>query len=102
MHAINPRITGHESASLARPAAFADIGLRRSVRGSMHGRRGVMIESMARSLRGAVLLLLLAALGGCGLAAAPCRITSAALKIIPYVGHSAAQTTDACAAAIDP
>ena len=47
-------------------------------------------------------LALLPALGGCGLAAAPCRIGSAVLDIIPVVGHTAAKPTDACAAAIDP
>jgi hypothetical protein len=47
-------------------------------------------------------LLLLPALAGCGLVAAPCRIGSAALDIIPVVGHAAATPTDACASAIDP
>lgn len=48
-----------------------------------------------------VLLLSLLALSGCGLVAAPCRITSAALKIVPVVGHIAAAPTDACADIID-
>jgi hypothetical protein len=51
------------------------------------------------------LALLLAAalpLAGCGAAAAPCRIGSAVLDIIPLVGHAAAAPTDACATAIDP
>lgn len=54
--------------------------------------------------RAAVLLLLLlpAALGGCGLVAAPCRVTSAVLDAVPLVGHAAAVPTDACAEAIDP
>ncbi|WP_335645732.1 DUF6726 family protein [Pandoraea faecigallinarum] len=39
--------------------------------------------------------------GGCGLLAAPCRVTSAGLKIIPGVGGALAVPTDACAAAID-
>nr|WP_157122968.1 DUF6726 family protein [Pandoraea vervacti] len=38
---------------------------------------------------------------GCGLLAAPCRVTSAGLKIIPGVGGVLATPTDACAAAID-
>ncbi|WP_321573188.1 MULTISPECIES: DUF6726 family protein [Burkholderia] len=42
------------------------------------------------------------ALGGCGLAAAPCRIASAGIKIVPVVGHMAAAPTDACATVIDP
>jgi len=48
------------------------------------------------------LLALSLALGGCGLAAAPCRVGSAAIKIVPVVGHVAATPTDACADAIDP
>ena len=39
---------------------------------------------------------------GCGAAAAACRVTSAALKIVPLGGHIAAAPTDGCAAAIDP
>ena len=46
--------------------------------------------------------LMLFVLAGCGLAAAPCRIGSAVLDIIPVVGHTAASPTDACANAIDP
>ena len=46
--------------------------------------------------------LALPALAGCGLAAAPCRVTSAALDIVPVVGHAAATPTNACAQAIDP
>ncbi|MBV9786252.1 MAG: hypothetical protein JO264_20810 [Acidisphaera sp.] len=50
------------------------------------------------------LTILLAALllSGCGLAAAPCRVASAGLKVVPVVGHAAATPTDGCAAAIDP
>jgi hypothetical protein len=48
------------------------------------------------------LLLLAASLSGCGLAAAPCRVASAGLKIVPVVGHVAAAPTDACADVIDP
>ncbi|WP_321840312.1 DUF6726 family protein [Paraburkholderia bannensis] len=47
-------------------------------------------------------LSLAGALSGCGLAAAPCRIASAGLKIVPLVGHVAAAPTDACADVIDP
>ena len=46
-------------------------------------------------------LLLLLALSGCGAAAAPCRVTSAALRIIPVIGGIAAAPTDGCAAVID-
>jgi hypothetical protein len=41
-------------------------------------------------------------LSGCGLFAAPCRVGSAALDIVPVVGHAAAAPTNACADAIDP
>jgi len=41
-------------------------------------------------------------LAGCGVMAAPCRVTSAALKMVPVIGHVAAVPTDACAAVIDP
>jgi hypothetical protein len=51
---------------------------------------------------GVLLLALSAGLTGCGLAAAPCRIASAGLKILPVVGHVAAAPTDACADVIDP
>ncbi len=50
----------------------------------------------------AAALASLTLLGGCGLAAAPCRVASAVLKVVPYVGHTAALPTDGCAAAIDP
>lgn len=49
-----------------------------------------------------LLALLAGALSGCGAAAAPCRVVSAVLKVIPVVGHEAAIPTDACATAIDP
>ncbi|WP_341539852.1 DUF6726 family protein [Paucimonas lemoignei] len=47
-------------------------------------------------------ILVAIVLSGCGALAAPCRVTSAAIKIIPVVGHAAALPTDACAAVIDP
>ncbi|MDX3906090.1 MAG: hypothetical protein QHC78_10425 [Pigmentiphaga sp.] len=50
------------------------------------------------------LLLVLAAmfaLNGCGVVAAPCRVASAGLKIVPVVGDIAAVPTDACAEIID-
>lgn len=49
-----------------------------------------------------IVLLCPLALGGCGLFAAPCRVTSAGLDIVPVVGHVAAKPTDACAQVIDP
>lgn len=41
-------------------------------------------------------------LAGCGALAAPCRVASAVIKIVPVIGHAAALPTDACAAVIDP
>jgi hypothetical protein len=49
-----------------------------------------------------VAFALCAGMSGCGLAAAPCRVASAGLKIVPVVGHVAAAPTDACADVIDP
>jgi hypothetical protein len=54
-----------------------------------------------RLLRPLLLVLLCSATAGCGVLAAPCRVTSAALKMVPLVGHVAAVPTDACAAVID-
>ncbi|GAA4332958.1 hypothetical protein GCM10023144_23600 [Pigmentiphaga soli] len=42
-----------------------------------------------------------AMLSGCGVMAAPCRVASAGIKMVPLVGGVAALPTDACAAAID-
>ena len=57
----------------------------------------------SRRLMGAALLgAAVLGLSGCGVMAAPCRVTSAALKMVPVVGHVAAAPTDACAAVIDP
>jgi hypothetical protein len=47
-------------------------------------------------------LLAITLLSGCGAVAAPCRVGSAVLKIVPLVGHVAAAPTDACADVIDP
>lgn len=41
-------------------------------------------------------------MAGCGVLAAPCRVASAVIKVIPVVGHAAALPTDTCAAVIDP
>jgi hypothetical protein len=53
-------------------------------------------------IRLAIILASLLALGSCGVAAAPCRLVSAGLKVVPLVGHVAATPTDTCADAIDP
>jgi hypothetical protein len=47
-------------------------------------------------------LSLIGALSGCGVVAAPCRVASAGLKVVPLIGHIAAAPTDACADVIDP
>ncbi|MGF6656056.1 hypothetical protein OKW34_006646 [Paraburkholderia youngii] len=68
------------------------------------------LESRSNPWRGAlrrvgalgVAFALCAGVSGCGLAAAPCRVASAGLKIVPVVGHVAAAPTDACAEVIDP
>lgn len=57
---------------------------------------------MKHMIRGAALLAILASLSGCGLFAAPCRVGSAVIKVVPLVGHAAATPTDACADVIDP
>jgi len=49
-----------------------------------------------------MLLSITMMLNGCGVVAAPCRVVSAVLKMVPVVGHAAAVPTDGCAAAIDP
>lgn len=49
----------------------------------------------------AAALLSAALLSGCGVVAAPCRVASAGLKMVPLVGHVAAAPTDACADIID-
>nr|WP_322207745.1 DUF6726 family protein [Herbaspirillum sp. RTI4] len=50
-------------------------------------------------------LLLLGCVGatvsGCGVVAAPCRVASAVIKMVPVVGGVAALPTDGCAAVID-
>jgi hypothetical protein len=60
---------------------------------------------MLMRLAHALLLALVAAcpfaLDGCAVAALPCRLTSATLKIVPVVGHAAAAPFDTCASAID-
>ncbi|MGH8781912.1 DUF6726 family protein [Paraburkholderia sp.] len=54
-----------------------------------------------RTAVGSLLCAMVLLLGGCGVAALPCRVASATLKIIPVVGHAAATPFDACSSAID-
>lgn len=53
-------------------------------------------------MRFVIVVLAGLALSGCGVAAAPCRVSSGVLKAVPLVGHAAAAPTDACADTIDP
>ena len=48
-----------------------------------------------------MLLALCGLLSGCGVAAFPCRASSAIVKVVPVVGHPVAAPLDACAEAID-
>lgn len=57
---------------------------------------------MAMLARLWLLLAVAAALGGCGVVAAPCRVSSGVIKAVPLVGDVAATPTDACANIIDP
>jgi hypothetical protein len=41
-------------------------------------------------------------ISGCGVVAAPCRVSSSVLKAVPIAGHIAAVPTDTCADVIDP
>ncbi|CAE6701525.1 DUF6726 family protein [Paraburkholderia haematera] len=68
------------------------VASRKNMRSGRFGRLGAL----------GVMLALCAGMTGCGLAAAPCRVASAGLKIVPLVGHIAAAPTDACADVIDP
>ena len=49
-----------------------------------------------------LVLALCAVVSACGVVAAPCRVASAGIKMVPVVGHPAAAPTDACAEVIDP
>ena len=53
-------------------------------------------------MRYVLLLLACVPLIGCGVVAAPCRVSSALIDMVPIVGHVAATPTDACADVIDP
>lgn len=53
-------------------------------------------------MRPLILLALVLILSGCGVAAAPCRVASAVIDMVPVVGHTVATPTDACASTLDP
>ena len=59
-------------------------------------------KQMTHRITRAIALLAFLHLAGCGVVAAPCRVTSAVIDMVPLVGHVAATPTDACAEAIDP
>ena len=52
-------------------------------------------------VRAALMLVTAAALAGCGVVAAPFRVTSAAVKIVPVAGDVVAAPLDVTADAID-
>ncbi len=56
---------------------------------------------MTRAASAVSLACLALPLSSCAVAAFPCRVASATLKIVPAVGHSAAVPFDTCADAID-
>jgi hypothetical protein len=56
---------------------------------------------MTRAATTVSLACLALPLGSCAVAAFPCRVASATLKIVPVVGHPAAVPFDACSDAID-
>ncbi|KGE09073.1 hypothetical protein LA03_17720 [Burkholderia gladioli] len=68
----------------------------------MEGRSGQTLRPRSLEMKWVLIATLCLAMSGCGLAAAPCRVASAGLKIVPVVGHVAAAPTDACAGVIDP
>jgi hypothetical protein len=56
---------------------------------------------MTRAASAVSLACLALPLSSCAVAAFPCRLASATLKIVPVVGHPAAAPFDTCADAID-
>jgi len=56
----------------------------------------VMLGTSLKQWLGLIIITLF--LSNCGLAAAPCRVASAGLNIIPLVGGLAALPADGCAA----
>ena len=64
--------------------------------------RAAFTEQMTERITRAIAVLAGLFLAGCGVVAAPCRVTSAVIDMVPLVGHVAATPTDACAEVIDP
>lgn len=63
------------------------------------------LRPLLRTVRGCGAWLAVAAatfpLDGCAVAALPCRVVAATLKVVPVVGHTAAVPFDTCADVID-
>lgn len=99
------RFDAHTHAVLNLSSTGSDlaIGVRLVVRVETHNMRHfwALHEGVMKFFAFAAFTVLCITLGGCGLAAAPCRVASAGLKIVPVVGHVAAVPTDTCAAVID-
>ena len=68
----------------------------------MQGRTLLISRFRSHRLLGVVLLLGVAAgLGGCGVVAAPFRVTSGVVKAVPVAGHVVAAPLDVTADTID-
>ena len=52
-------------------------------------------------IRFAILAAFCLWLGGCGAVALPCRVTAAAIDVVPAVGHPVASPFNGCADVID-
>ncbi len=78
---------------------YRDVNMQ--IKGQVPGKCFVKRLS-GRSLLLVQFLLFSVILAGCGAAAAPCRVASAGIKIIPVVGGVASAPTDACADVVDP
>jgi hypothetical protein len=76
-------------------------GPRRRIQALRHGHARGAHPSPTNPMKWLLISLLCLSCTGCGLAAAPCRVTSAVIKIVPVVGGVAAAPTDACAEVID-
>ncbi len=76
-------------------------GPRRRIQALRRGHARGANPSPTNPMKWLLISLLCLPCTGCGLAAAPCRVTSAVIKIVPVVGGVAAAPTDACAEMID-
>jgi hypothetical protein len=74
---------------------------RRASSDAQLGRLRLLRKSAGRAACWAGAAALILSVSGCGLAALPCRVVSATLKVVPGVGGVAAAPFDTCASAID-